>query len=118
MSIITRMLKQTAVYWALNITTPYDNYGQPQYEDPIEMSVRWEAKTVEFLGPEGNTLLSNAVVYVGQDVVLGGVLMLGELTDINSSLTIPKQNDETWEIRRFEKLPNLQNTEFLRTVYL
>jgi len=119
MSIITRRLKQTAVYWAMNSgADAFDEFGQPQYEDPIEIDCRWEVVTVEFLGPQGTQELSNARVGVGQDVEVGGVLMLGELTDIDSSLTVPKQNDETYEIRRFEKLPNLKTTEFLRTVYM
>ncbi len=122
MSIITRMLKQKAVYWALagveSGGEDYDEFGQPQYTVPVEVACRWETKTVEFLGPQGTQEISNAVVYVDQDVDVGGVLMLGELTDIDSSLTVPKQNEETWEIRRFEKLPNFRNTENLRTVYL
>ena len=122
MGIITRMLRQTCVYWALagveSGGSDYDEHGQPQYTDPEELNCRWEVKTVEFLGPSGTQELSNAVVYVDQDVDVGGVLMLGELVDIDSSLTVPKQNEETWEIRRFEKLPNLKNTEYLRTVYM
>ncbi len=119
MGIIIRMLKQKAVYWALQSgAAAFDTFGQPQYENPIEIDVRWEVKTEEFLGPNGTLETSNAVVYVGQDVEVGGVLMLGELTDIDSSLTVPKQNDEAYEIRRFEKLPNLRNTKVLRTVYM
>ena len=122
MGIITRMLKQTAVYWALEGSEVggdnYGNYGQPQYTVPVEIECRWEVVTVEFLDASGTIILSNAVVYVDRDVDVGGVLMLGELTDIDSSLTTPKQNDETWEIKRFEKLPNLKNSQFLRTVYL
>ncbi len=118
MSIITRMLRQKAVYWALDSDDNFDNFGQPQYANPVEIKCRWVIKTVEFLGPQGTQELSNAVVYVGQDVKVGGVLMLGELTDIDSSLTVPKQNEETYEIRRFEKLPNLRTTQFLRTVFL
>ncbi len=122
MSVISRMRKQTCVYWALRGVESggedYDEFGQPQYTDPVQLACRWEVKTVEFLSPQGTQELSNAVVYVDQDVDVGGVLMLGELTDIDSSLTVPKQNEETWEIRRFEKLPNFRNTEFLRTVFL
>ena len=122
MSLINRMLKQTCVYWALagveSGGDDYDDHGRPQYTDPVEISVRWEAKTVEFLNPQGGQELSNAVVYVDRDVDVVGVLMLGELTDIDSSLTVPKQNEEAWEIKKFEKLPNLRNTEYLRTVYL
>ena len=122
MSLISRMRKQTAVYWALlgadsAGVVDYDDYGQPQYTDPVEIACRWEEVTVEFLDAQGTRQISNASVYVDRDVDLGGVLMLGELTDITDD-DIPKENDNAWEIRRYEKMPNLRNTEFLRTVYL
>ena len=121
MSIITRMRKQTAVYWALESVESagddYGNYGQPRYTSPIELTVRWEGVTIEFLDAQGATRQSNAVVYTSQDVDLGGALMLGELSDIDSSGE-PLQNEDAWEILRFDKLPNLNNTEFLRTAYL
>ncbi len=122
MSLITRMRKQTAVYWALlgedsAGVVDYDDHGQPQYTDPVEIECRWESVTVEFLDAQGTRQLSNAVVYPGEDLDLGGVLMLGELTDITDD-DIPKENDDAWEIRKFEKLPTLRNTEILRTVYL
>ena len=122
MSLITRMLKQTAVYWPLaNVESAggdaFDDYGQPLFTDPLEISVRWEDKAEEFLNAEGTRILSNAVVYVDQDVVVGGVLMLGELTDITDA-DVPKENENAWEIRRFDKLPNIKVTEFLRTAFL
>ncbi len=121
MSLITRMRKQTAVYWALQGVESggddYDNFGQPQYTDPEEIECRWESITIEFLDAQGTRQLSNARVYVGQDVDIGGVLMLGELADVTDENN-PKENDDAWEIRRFEKLPTLRNTEILRTVFL
>lgn len=121
MGIITRMRKQKAVYWALGSADSggmdFNDYGQPLYAEPIELTVRWEDTSVEFLDNAGAKILSNSVVYVGEDVVLGGILMLGELIDINSGGE-PKENDNAWEIKRFEKLPNIRNTEFLRTVFL
>lgn len=122
MSLITRMRRQTCVYWALlgadsAGVVDYDDFGQPQLTDPTELTCRWEEITIEFLDTQGTRQLSNARVYVGQDVDLGGVLMLGELTDITDEDN-PKENDGAWEIRRFDKLPNLRNTEFLRTAFL
>lgn len=121
MSIISRMRKQTAVYWALEGAesggNDFDDFGQPLLTTPIEIKCRWEAKTVEFIDAKGTRQLSNAVVYVDQDVDVGGVLMLGELTDIVNEDT-PKENDDAWEIRRFDDLPNLKATEFLKTAYL
>ncbi len=121
MSIITRMLKQTAVWWPLasmeSSGSDYDNYGQPIVTDPVEIDVRWEDVSEEFLDKDGVVQLSRARVYVDRDVEVGGVLMLGELTDITDATT-PKENENAWEIRRVEKLPNLRNTEYLRTCYL
>ncbi len=122
MSLITRMLKQTAVYWPLAAMESaggdsFDNYGQPLVTDPLEISVRWEDRAEEFLDAKGARVLSNAVVFVSQDVDIGGVLMLGELTDITDA-DVPKENENAWEIKRFDKIPNLRNTEFLRTAYL
>lgn len=121
MSLISGMRRQTAVYWALegeeSSGDNFDEFGQPQYTTPIEISVRWEARTEEFLDAKGTRILSNAIVYVDRDVDIAGVLMLGELTDITNQ-KIPKENDDAWEIKRYEKLPNLRNTEILRTVFL
>jgi len=121
MRIITKMLKQTCVYWALESAESagddYDDYGQPQQTAPVELSCRWETVTEEFLDKNGTVQLSQAKVYVGQDVDLGGVLMLGGLADITDS-SYPKENEGAWEIKRFEKLPTLKADQFLRTVFL
>ena len=121
MSIISRMRKQTAVYWAPeseeSAGDDFDDFGLPQVTIGVEISVRWEDRTEEFIDAEGMRQLSNAIVYVDQDVIIGGILMLGELTDITDAVNI-KENDGAWEIRRFDKLPIIRATEFLRTAYL
>lgn len=121
MSVITRMRKQKAVYWPLQSSDSagdaFDDYGQPQWDGPIEIDCRWEDVIEEFIDASGTQQSSNAKVYVDRDVDVGGVLMLGELTDITDENN-PKENDGAWEIRRFDKLPNMKATEFLRTAYL
>ena len=122
MGIIAKMLQyQTGVYWPPGSIDSdgddFDDFGQPIVSSPFEISVRWEDRIEEFLDAEGTRQLSNAVVYVDQDVELGGILMLGELNDITDVVNI-KENDGAWEIRRFEKMPTLRQTEILRTVYL
>ena len=121
MSIITRMLKQTAVYWTLAASESagedWDDAGQPQWATPTEIECRWEDSQVEFVGKDGTRLLSRSVVYVDRDVDIGGVLMLGELTDITEDENV-LENDGAWEIRGFSKVPTLKATEFLRTAYL
>ena len=114
MSIITKMLKETGVYWSPLGT---DAYGQPTYNSPIEISVRWQDVTEEFLDPDGETQIARSKVFVGQDVVLRGVLFLGLLTDLTST-TDPKANIGAWEIRLFKRIPNFKATEWLRIALL
>jgi hypothetical protein len=115
MGIITKMLKQTGVYWALGSTLT--EYGKPTYDSPVEISVRWEDVVEEFMDAEGSVQKSRSLVYVDRDVAVGSVLMLGSLTT-GVDTTNPKNNDGAWEVRHFEKLPNFKATEFLRTAYL
>jgi hypothetical protein len=114
MGIITKMRKQTAVYWALS---SIDEYGAEVYLSPVEIACRWEDVSEQFLDAEGNTVMSNAQVYVDRDMILGSVLMLGELTDITDAVNI-KENAGAWEVRRYDNLPNLKATEFLKTAML
>lgn len=41
MRLLTKMLRQKAVYWPLT-SIGIDNYGQPIPSIPVEISVRWE----------------------------------------------------------------------------
>ena len=121
MSLIKRMRKQKAVYWALGSTdsggVDADLYGKPMYATPVEIDCRWEDTSEEFLAPDGSTQMSRSVVFVDREMKLGEVLLLGELTDSVNQLD-PKSNNGAWEIRRFESTPNLRNTEQLRVAYL
>lgn len=114
MGIIATMLRQTAVYWAPDLPT---EFGDPTYGTPCEISCRWEDRCEEFRDTEREIRMSNAVVYVGQDVEEGGMLLLGTLSmDVDQS--DPKNNEGAFEVQRFDRLPNLKNTETLRTAYL
>jgi len=115
MGIITRMLKQTLVYWGTPVP---DGYGGYTFAEAIEVSCRWEDKQELFIDPTGKEVLSQAVVYVGQDVDIGGYLYLGEESDLEYVHTDPKIIEGARQIKQFAKLPNLRVTEYLRTVWL
>ena len=97
MRIITKMLKGTCVYWALQSNESgglaYDDYGQPIYTDPVELRCRWVDKNEEFIDPEGTRHVSKAVVYVESDVDIGGMLFNGVLTDV-VNLNDPRSEDD------------------------
>lgn len=114
MSIITRMRKQTAIYWAI---TDWNAFGQPVFADPVEISCRWEDITEKFIDKDGDVQLSRAKVYVDRDISVGSFLKLGSL-DSGTDTATPRNNTGAWEVRRFEKLPNLRATEYLRTAIL
>lgn len=115
MSIITRMLRQRAVYWG-NPRPDDDGMGGYQYDGAVEIKCRWEDKQELFIDPEGREQLSRSIIYADRDLVVGGQLWLGLLTDV------PGQNPEliaaAMKILQFAKLPNLRNTENLRTTWL
>ena len=114
MSLIKRMLKQTAVYWPF---LSADQFGVKVVGSPVQIKVRWENKSEEFLDVDGERQISNSVVYVDRDTPVGGILMLGTSADITDTVDI-KENTGAWEIRKFDSLPNLRATESLRTAYL
>lgn len=105
------MLKQKAVYWAFST---YDNYGRPAWSDAVEIDCRWEDVHEEFMAADGSALISSAKVYVDRDIQEGSLLLLSEL-DSSIDTDNPRDNVGAREVKRFEKLPNLKNTEYLRT---
>ena len=114
MGIISKMRRQTAVYWSFS---GVDEFGKKTYDSPVEIKCRWDGRIEEFLDSGGERQLSQAVVYVDRETPIGGVLMLGVLGDITDAVKI-KENEGAWEIRRYDTTPNLKATEWLRTVYL
>jgi len=110
------MRKQAAVYWS-PAYPGFDEYGRPAMGDPVEIMVRWESVQEEFIDSQGTRQISKAKVYVGHDIEIGGVLMLGTEDDLGSGLTA-KENEGAFEVRAFEKNPDLRGTKFLRTVFL
>jgi hypothetical protein len=115
MSLISKMRKQTAIYWEFSAN---DEYGKPQFEEPVEIDCRWIDISEEFLDSKGNRQISNSKVYVDRDMILGSILKLGNVADMDSGVDNPLLQDSAYQIRKIEKLPNFKATEFLRTVYL
>ena len=114
---------QKCVYWPPESTESasadaYDDYGKPKVSlQPVEIDCRWSDKVEKFINAAGDDVMSNAIVLVTQDIEVGGILMLGEITDIVDEQVI-KNNPNTWEIRRFDKTPDIDATEVLGKVFL
>lgn len=114
MSIINRMRKQTAVYWAQGAP---DDEGQTSFSSGVEIECRWEEKAEEFLDDQMEKQVSSSVVYVDRDMRPGDFLILSDLESLDSE-TVPKSNTGAAIIRGWAKIPNLKNTQQLRIAYL
>jgi hypothetical protein len=102
--------KQTATYWGAPMPNGTGGYT---YAAPITMQVRWEERQEQFSNEQGEILVSQAVVFVPQDVVVGGYLYLG-----TSTAPDPTSVDGAYEIRRMIKIPDLRNAVAERRAFL
>jgi len=113
---LSRKLNQTAVYWGNPVN---DGQGGRIFDEPVEISVRWEQRQELFMDSNGQEARSMAVIYLAQDVVLDGFLYLGTLNDISSAEEAdPMILSNAFAIRNFESVPNVKATTFLRRVWL
>lgn len=111
--IANNLLKQTAVYWGSPVN---DGFGKYTYAEPVEIKCCWVDKQEKFLSKNAEELLSQAIVIVDQDVVVGGRLALTTLLQL-SSTEVPEDNDAL-EIKAFQKTPDFKGTTFSRKVWL
>lgn len=110
MSIISKMRKQTAVYWGPPVES---GDGDQTYPDPVEIECRWEDVNGAVLSFPSNDVLNDSTVYSDRDLEVNGYLYLGTLSEVDG-LT-PDEVPLARRIKGFSKLPNLRATEYLRT---
>lgn len=116
MSIITRMRRQTAVYWAPSSPVKYNDEGKMELEDPVEIKCRWEEKVNMKQVPEGIKTVASGTVYVDRDMKEGGLLKLCALEDLIEA--DPRDETDARAVLAFTKTPNLKATEFLRIAFI
>lgn len=107
---LERNLKQTITYWAAPIP---DGWGGYTFTSPTTISARWEDTQELFVNAQGKEEKSRAVVWLGQDVDIGGYLYNGTSTDEN-----PKTVAGAFPIKSFSKIPNIKATKFERKAWL
>ena len=112
---ISWALNQTAVWWSRN--SP-DGYGDYDWDDPVEIAVRWEQKSELKVDINGEQFATKAEVLLDTDIVIGDRLLLGDLDDITSASSGPASMEGALEVKAFEKIPSIDGTEFVRTAWL
>lgn len=107
---INRAYTQTATYWG---SPTSDGLGGQSYGAPIELLVRWEERQEEFLTAEGETEVSNAVVWASQDLDTLGYLYLGV-----SLVADPTRVTGSFRILQFRSIPAIRGHQFERRAFL
>lgn len=111
---LTRNLNQTAVYWGNPVEV---GDGSLIFDDGVEVDCRWEERQELYMDNEGNERKSQAIVHVKQDMKVGEYLYLGVDDDLDSDISNPTAVD-SFEIKSFEKIPNIKGDKFIRRVFL
>ena len=108
-------LNQTAVYWGAPLNDGYGGYG---WEEPREISCRWESSTRVILDSTGKEIIPQAEVQVAEDLEEHGMLLLGELDDLDSAQADDPVEAGAREIVRFDKVPTLDGLYFYRKAFV
>jgi hypothetical protein len=114
MRLLKTMRKDDAVYWA---PVGIDDSSNPTWAAPIDLKVRWEDSDQVIQTAKGEQVTSSAMVFVGQDVKLGGVLWQGTVAALTDSAN-PFNNEGAGEILKFDKVPTFKGDDFERVAYL
>jgi hypothetical protein len=111
-----------AVYWG---SPQEDGLGGKTFASAIEILCRWEEIRQVVTDAKGNEITSRALVFVTQDLDEEGVLYLGTLDSLYDSaessggaIDDPQSIDGAYIIKRFQKTPTLDGTNYLRKAYL
>ena len=112
---ISEKLNQKAVYWGTPVP---DGRGGWTFATEVEVSCRWEEKSVKFINPDGEEKVSKAVVMVDRTIVVGGYLYLGTQASLPVSHSDPTAVPGAWQIKQFSPVPTLDAREYVRNAYL
>lgn len=105
----TALLKQTIVYWAPKDAP--DKYGQPEFEDPVEVACRCDPSDSLQVDGQGRTFSSMISVMTQTELKRQGWIVQSTLAAVGSQ---SPQEVEAYEIVQVRKTPSVKGN---RTVY-
>lgn len=110
MSWLQNRLNQQATYWE---KTGKSTYGDPSFDSPRTILVRWEDKNVVFTNAAGEEAVASSRVFLGEDIRAGDFLFLGVSTTVD-----PKGLTDAMKVQGFSKIPQLTGGDFERVAFL
>lgn len=119
MSIYSKILNMDGVYWQ---QAGVDQYGKMTYKDPVQIKCHWADVQESYVRPDNTQATSNAQVFVDRDMQPEDCMMLGTL-DLVTDTSIPLNNTGLSNsgasiVQKYERIPNLRGTKYLRSAWL
>lgn len=111
MTMASRHLRQDVTHWPM---AGSDGYGGFTFDAPALLKGRWEDKAVLFLTLENEEVVSNAIIYLADDIAVGDYFGLGDLTATSDPTTL----EGTYRSRQYHKSTDLRALQALRKVFL
>lgn len=114
MSVIKKMRKQKAVWWERNAAP--DQFGQYGFQVPVEIDCRWDDVAMETHDTNGEIATSQGTLYPDRVLKAGDRVKRGNMD--SGASDNPMEETDTFEVMRFDQIPNFRNTETLYVAYL
>lgn len=111
MSMVTRHLREDVTHWPV---IGSNGYGGFTFDPPVKLKGRWEDKAVLFRTLDNEEEVSNAILYLADDVAVGDYFGQGDLT----ATADPTDLSTTFRARGYNKVTDLRALQALRKVFL
>lgn len=111
---------QLAVLWPM---TSVSSLNEPVLGSPVEISVRWNTKTSEWLDAQGNEEIRDGIAVVAQDIAIGSLMWLapdqtqGALEQWYGTGSAGN-TAQLFEVKAFNSTPDIKGRHRRRTVNL
>jgi hypothetical protein len=105
-----RRTKDQITYWT---PSSVDKWGTRTWNTPVTLSGRWEKRLERFVLADGEETVSNALVFLNDEVVVAGYVFPGA-----STASDPKEVSGAYPIRRSDKIPGFRSEEYVYKAYL
>ena len=114
-SFYNNLLVHTAVYWGSPVNA---GGGAVTFADPVEIDCRWDDRQEKFVNERGEDSISESVVYTNQALALGGYLMRGTLSDLQSDDERPLAYNLARPIRALSAIDSIDGSLTVHTAFL
>lgn len=110
MTLVRNAYRQKATYWG---SPSPDGAGGFTFSAPREIGCHWQEMATEFTNQAGQIEVSRAIVYVKENLEIGGYLFEGKSTATN-----PQEVQKAFRIKQVSNIPSIRTADRERRVFL